>query len=205
MSGEALGSTSLDGGRFTVRGTEFSRNSAPQCGAVDLKADENNSNFQTRNGLNMELLSCSFANNLAKEGRGGAICASAVSVSVASFDSIPDSRFTWNSAVTGGGAISTTNSALTISEASFSDNSAHSGGDAIHACSSKVTVESSDGLLGSSKDGECFLFSNNMTFIDKSPGTNGGVTSYCAINWPLFSFMIIILCTYTIWFTSLVY
>ena len=151
VSSGALGSTSLDVGRLLVHGTEFSRNSAPQCGAADLKADENNPNFQTWNGLNVEVLSCSFANNLTKEGRGGAFCASAVSVSVAGFDSIPDSRFTWNSAVTGGGAISTTNSALTISEASFSDNSTHSGGDAIHACSSEVTVESSDGLLGSSK------------------------------------------------------
>ena len=114
MSGGALGSTSLDVGRFTVRGTEFSCSSAPQCGAVDLKADGNNPNFQTQNSLNVRVLACSFANNSAKEGRGGGFCASAVSVSVAGFDSMPGSTFIWNSAVTGGGAISTTKAAKSL-------------------------------------------------------------------------------------------
>lgn len=69
VSAGALSSTSLDVGNFTVRGTEFNHNSASQCGAVDLKADENNPNFQTWNGLNMKVLAYSFANNSAKEGR----------------------------------------------------------------------------------------------------------------------------------------
>ena len=84
-----------------------------------------------------------------------------------------------NSAVTGGGAVSTTAYALTISGASFSDNSARLGGDAIHACSYEVTVESSDGLLSGSANGQCFQY------------TNSGVSSYYEVNWPLFLFMII--------------
>ena len=37
VSGGALSSTSLNVGNFTIRGSEFYCNSAPQCGAVDLK------------------------------------------------------------------------------------------------------------------------------------------------------------------------
>ena len=38
VNGGALISTSLNIGNFTIRGSEFYRNSAPQCGAVDLKS-----------------------------------------------------------------------------------------------------------------------------------------------------------------------
>ena len=59
-------------------------------------------------------------------GTGGAICASAISVSISGFDSAFVGTFRQNSTVTGGGAISTANSALimTISGASISDNAA---------------------------------------------------------------------------------
>ena len=80
-------------------------------------------------------------------------------------------NFRQNSAVTGEGAISAVNSALTISGSSFSDNTARSGGDAIHACSSEVTVESSDGLSSGNMAGQCLLF-------DNFPGGSGGVSYY---------------------------
>ena len=153
VSGGALGSTSLDVGNFTIRDVQFERNSAPQCGAVDLKPLDMNPNLQTRNALIGQILGSTFTDNSASVGSGGALCISGTSVSISGF-----TIFRRNSAVTGGGAISTTNSALTISGASFSDNSARSGGDAIHACSSEVTEESSDGLLDSSTDGQCLLF-----------------------------------------------
>ena len=156
VSGGALGSTSLDVGNFTICDVEFENNSAqPQCGAVDLKADDRNPNLQTRNALIGQILGSTFTDNSASVGSGGALCISGISVSISGF-----TIFRRNSAVTGGGAISTTNRALTISGASFSDNSARSGGDAIHACSSEVTEESSDGLLDSSTDGQCLLFDN---------------------------------------------
>ena len=109
-----------------------------------------------------------------------------------------------------GGAISTVNSALTISGASFSDNTALSGGDAIHACSSEVTVESSDGLLCGNMAGQCLLFGNfpgASTCGGDFPGTstsggvtNGGVSQYYyVINLPLISlnFMMLQLVTYS--------
>ena len=175
VSGGALVSTSLNVGNFTIRGSEFYRNSAPQCGAVDLNSDDMNPNFQTRNGLKVQVIDSSFANNAASVGGGGAICASAISISILGFDS----AFRQNSAVTGGGAISTVNSALTISGASFSDNTAPSGGDAIHACSSEVTVESSDGLSSGNMAGQCLQFGN------------GGV-SYYMINLPLILFVMLV-------------
>ena len=85
-------------------------------------------------------------------------------------------NFRQSSAVSVGEAISTTNSALTISEASFSDNNARSGDDVIR----EVTVESSDGLLSRSMDGQYFRY------------TDSGVSSY-EMNWPLFLFMTIML------------
>ena len=178
VSGGALSSTSLNG-NFTIRGSEFYRNSAPQCGAVDLKSDDMNPNFQTRNGLKVQVLDSSFANNAASVGGGGAICASAISISISGFDSASIGTFRQNSAVTGGGAISTINSVLTISGASFSDNTARSGGDAIHACSSEVTVESSDGLSSGNMAGQCLLFGN------------GGVSNY-VINLPLILFVMLV-------------
>ena len=179
VSGGALISTSLNIGNFTIRGSEFYRNSAPQCGAVDLKSDDTSPNFQTRNGLKVQVLDSSFANNAASVSGGGAICASAISISISGFDSASIGTFRQNSAVTGGGAISTVNSALTISGASFSDNTARSGGDAIHACSSEVTVESSDGLSSGNMAGQCLLFGN------------GGV-SYYVINLPLILFVMLV-------------
>lgn len=175
-SGGAIVSLSLNVGNFTIRDSEFNRNSAPQCGAVDLKSDDMNPNIQTRNGLKVKVLASSFANNSASVGRGGAFCSSDISVSISGLDFTPVSTFRQNSAVTGGGAISTTNSVLTITGASFSDNSARSGGDAIHACSSEVTVESYDGLLSRSTDGQCFLFNNNMTSSAAVTFPTGGVT-----------------------------
>ena len=197
VSGGALVSTSLNVGNFTIRGSEFYRNSAPQCGAVDLNSDDMNPNFQTRNGLKVQVLDSSFANNSASVGGSGAICASAISISISGFDS----AFRQNSAVTGGGAISTANSALTIFGASFSDNTARSGGDTIHACSSEVTVESSDGLSCGNMAGQCLLldsfpgastcggdFPGTSTSAGDFPVTNGGVSQYYyVINLPLIS------------------
>ena len=86
------------------------------------------------------------------------------------------SAFRQNSAIAGRGAISTTDSALTISGASLPDSSDCSGGDSIHAYSSEVTVESCDGELSS----QCLRY------------TNSGVSSY-EMNWPLLLFMIVIM------------
>ena len=144
-------------------------------GAVDLKSDDMNPNFQTRNGSKVHVLDSSFANNSASVGGGGAFCASAVSVSVLGFDSASVSTFRQNSAVTGGGEISTVNSALTISGASFSDNTANSGGDAIHACGGEVTVESSDGLSSGNMAGQCLLFGN---FPGASTSMSGGTGNF---------------------------
>ena len=133
-------------------------------------------------------------------GGGGAICASAISISISGFDSASIGTFRQNSAVTGGGAISTVNSALTISGASFSDNTARSGGDAIHACSSEVTVESSDGLSSGNMAGQCLLFDNfpgTSTSAGDFPVTNGGVSQYYyyVINLPLISLNFVMLVT----------
>ena len=57
-------------------------NSAPQYGAMDLNSDDMNPNFQTRNSLKVQVLDSSFANNSASVGGGGAICASAISISI---------------------------------------------------------------------------------------------------------------------------
>ena len=181
-SGGAIALTSSGVGNITIRDSEFNRNSAPQCGALDLHVSDMNPNIRTRNGLNVKVLASNFANNTATVRRGGALCASDISVSVSGSGFTPVSTFRQNSAITGGGAISTSNSVLTISGASFSDNNARSGGDAIHACSSEVNIESSDGLLSMSMDGQCLLYNNNMTF------PSSGVSSH-AINWALLSFM----------------
>ena len=197
VSGGALGSTSFNVGNLTISGSEFYRNSAPQCGAVDLNSDDMNPNFQTRNGLKVQVLDSSFANNSASVGGGGAICSSAISISISGFDSASISTFRQNSAVTGGGAISTVNSALTISGASFSDNTARSGGDTIHACSSEVTVDSSDGLSCGNMAGQCLLFDNfpGVSTCDGNfPVTNGGVSQYYyVINLPLISLNFVML------------
>ena len=179
-SGGAIVSSSLGVGNITIRDSEFNHNSAPQCGALDLNVNDMNPNIRTRNGLNVKILASNFANNTATVGRGGALCASDTSVSISGLAFTPVSTFRQNSAITGGGAISTDNSVLTISGASFSDNNARSGGDAIHACSSEVNniTQSS----GSVRDGQCLLYNNNITF--------GGAASH-AINWVLLSFMIL--------------
>ena len=185
-SGGAIVSLSSGVGNIYITGSEFNRNSAPQCGALNLNADNMNPNIQTRGAQTVTIFASNFANNRATVGSGGALCASDISISISG---TPVSTFTQNSAVTGGGAISTDNSVLTISEeAFFSGNSARSGGDAIHACSSEVTVELSDGLLGGSMDGQCLLYNNNGTFPN-----NGGVSSHSAINLLLFSFMTVTL------------
>ena len=44
VSGGALISTSFNVGNFTICGSEFYCNSAPQCGAVDLNYDDINPN-----------------------------------------------------------------------------------------------------------------------------------------------------------------
>lgn len=104
-SGGAIVLSSLLAGvsNITIRNSEFNRNSAPQCGALDLNAD-----IQTRNGLDVKILASSFASNTATVGRGGALCAnnSTLMISGASFSN--------NSARLGGEAIHACSSEVTV-------------------------------------------------------------------------------------------
>ena len=162
---------------------------------------------------------CIFTENLQRTVSSGALSSTSLIMNVGNFtihgisiisdfDSASVGTFRQNSAVTGGGAISTVNSALTISGASFSDNTAGSGGDAIHACSSEVTVESSDGLSSGNMAGQCLLFDNfpgastsggnfpgTSTSGGNFLGTNGGVSQYYyyVINLPLISLNFVML------------
>ena len=206
-SGGAIVSSSSDVGNIEITDSEFNRNSAPQCGALDLNADDMNPNIQTRGAQIVRISASNFANNTATVSSGGALCASDISISILS--STPVSTFTQNSAVTGGGAISASNSFVTISEASFFDNTALSGGDTINACSSNVTVDSSaiSGQLNNVTDSECVVTTTTLSMTTLSTTTlqsttviptttfvNGEVSSYnkTMINLMLFSLIILL-------------
>ena len=186
VSGGALSSTSLKRvGKFTIRGSELYCNSMSDM----------NPNFQTRNSLKVQVLDSSFANNSASVSGGGAICASAISISIYQalilHLSAPLDR--------------------TVQSLYFSDNTSRSGGDAVHACSSEVTVESSDGLSSGNMAGQCLLFDNfpgastsggnfpgTSTSGGNFPVTNGGVSQYYyyyVINLPLISLNFVMLVT----------
>ena len=198
-SGGAIVSSSKDVGNIMISDSEFNRNSAPQCGALDLSmnVDDMNPNIQTQGALTVRIFASNFSNNIATVGNGGALCASGISISISG---TPVSTFRQNSAVTGGGAISTTNSVLMISEGSFFNNTALSGGDTINACSSNVTVDSSasNGLPSSVTDtSDCV---DTMTTLSTTLSTttsnfvSGGVSSYDnMINLMLFPFLTMIL------------
>lgn len=183
-------------GNLTVNNSNFTRNSAQTGGVIfDLSnvstVSITNSNFinntQKTYGAvyitnNAFVSDCSFINNHASDGVGGAIvsCQSII---------VSNSIFKNNSAVRSwgyslGGAIVNYGQSLNVVNSIFTDNSAHSGG-AILNFAGNATVDGSSFANNSAQDGgACFKYNTSSIFVSNSNFENnsaefGGALYVC--------------------------